>query len=129
MPTPRVPMSKQRQILQLLHDGHLSTRKIAAALNISKTSVGDIAKAARLAGLDWDVQAASEDAKDQEVAEFCREVVDTLNMRECLLHLLDAIKEVGFKYSTLAGLSFGVTDLRDRLASVQKAEQQTGASH
>ena len=54
MPTPRVPMSKQRQILQLLHDGHLSTREIAAALHISKTSVGDIAKAARLAGLDWE---------------------------------------------------------------------------
>ena len=54
MPTPRVPMSKQRQILQLLHDGHLSTREIAAALHISKSSVGDIAKAARLAGLDWE---------------------------------------------------------------------------
>jgi transposase len=47
-------MSKQRQILQLLHDGHLSTRKVAAALHISKSSVGDIAKAARLAGLDWE---------------------------------------------------------------------------
>ncbi len=54
MPTPRVPMSKQRQILQLLHDGHLSTREIAAALNISKSSVSDIAKAARLAGMDWE---------------------------------------------------------------------------
>ena len=54
MPTPRVPMSKQRQILQLLHDGHLSTREIAAALHISKSSVGGIAKAARLAGLDWE---------------------------------------------------------------------------
>ena len=63
MPTPRVPMSKQRQILQLLHDGHLSTREIAAALNISKTSVGDIAKAARLAGLDW--EAASKLSDDQ----------------------------------------------------------------
>ncbi len=28
------------------------------------------------------------------------------------LELLDAIKSLGFKYSTLAGLSFGVTDLR-----------------
>ncbi|MEI8158836.1 MAG: IS21 family transposase [Burkholderiales bacterium] len=63
MPTPRVPMSKQRQILQLLHDGHLSTREIAAALHISKTSVGDIAKAARLAGLDW--EAASKLSDDE----------------------------------------------------------------
>jgi transposase len=56
-------MSKQRQILQLLHDGHLSTREIAAALHISKTSVGDIAKAARLAGLDW--EAASKFSDDE----------------------------------------------------------------
>jgi DNA-binding NarL/FixJ family response regulator len=44
MPTPRFIMSEQRQILQLLHDGHISTRKIAAALHLSKTSVGYIAK-------------------------------------------------------------------------------------
>ena len=54
MPTPRVPMSKQRQILQLLHDGHLSSREIAAALHISKSSVGDIARAALKVGLDWE---------------------------------------------------------------------------
>lgn len=65
MPTPRVPMSKQRQILQLLHDGHLSTREIAAALHISKTSVGDIAKAARLAGLDWE---AARQLSDEELS-------------------------------------------------------------
>jgi transposase len=65
MPTPRVPMSKQRQILQLLQDGHLSTREIAAALHISKTSVGDIAKAARLAGLDWE---AASKLSDEELS-------------------------------------------------------------
>ena len=54
MPTPKVPMSKQRQILQLLHDAHLSTREIAAAVHVSKSSVSDIARAARLAGLDWE---------------------------------------------------------------------------
>jgi predicted DNA-binding protein YlxM (UPF0122 family) len=47
-------MSKQPQILQLLHGGHLSAREIAAALNISKTSVGDIANATRLADRDWE---------------------------------------------------------------------------
>ena len=65
MPTPRVPMSKQRQILQLLQDGHPSTREIAAALHISKTSVGDIAKAARLAGLDWE---AASKLSDEELS-------------------------------------------------------------
>ena len=63
-------MSKQRQILQLLHDGHLSTREVAAALHISKSSVGDIAKAARLAGLDW--EAASKLSDDELSARIYR---------------------------------------------------------
>ncbi len=32
--------------------------------------------------------------------------------RKATLELLDSIKEVGFKYSTLAGLSFGITDAK-----------------
>ena len=32
--------------------------------------------------------------------------------RPATLELLDQIKEVGFKYSTLAGISFGITDIR-----------------
>ncbi len=53
MPTPRVTMSKLRHTLQLLHGGALSTRQIAAALGISKSTVSDIASYARAAGVDW----------------------------------------------------------------------------
>ena len=53
MPTPRVLMSKIRRTLQLLADSGLSTRQVAAALGISKTTVSDIAMYARDAGVDW----------------------------------------------------------------------------
>jgi hypothetical protein len=53
MPTPRVLMSKIRQALQLLADASLSTRQVAAALGISKTTVSEIAMYARDAGVGW----------------------------------------------------------------------------
>ena len=53
MPTPRVLMSKIRRTLQLLADSGLSTRQVAAALSISKTTVSEIALYARTAGIDW----------------------------------------------------------------------------
>jgi IS30 family transposase len=53
MPTPRVNMSKLRHALQLLHEATLSTRQIGQALNISKTTVSEIASYARAAGVDW----------------------------------------------------------------------------
>ena len=53
MPTPRVLMSKIRQALQLLADGSLSTRQVAAALGISKSTVSEIAMYARDAGVGW----------------------------------------------------------------------------
>ena len=53
MPTPRVLMSKIRQALRLLADAGLSTRQVAAALGVSKTTVSDIAMYARDAGVDW----------------------------------------------------------------------------
>ena len=46
-------MSKIRQALQLLADSGLSTRQVAAALAISKTTVSEIAMYARDAGVDW----------------------------------------------------------------------------
>ncbi|MFY9512890.1 MAG: IS21 family transposase [Rubrivivax sp.] len=58
MPTPRVLMSKIRRTLQLLADSGLSTRQVAAALNISKSTVSEIALYARTAGIDW-VQAST----------------------------------------------------------------------
>ncbi len=61
MPTPRVLMSKIRQALQLLADSGLSTRQVAAALGISKTTVSAIAMYARDAGVDWAVARALSD--------------------------------------------------------------------
>ena len=46
-------MSKIRRTLQLLADCGLSARQVAAALNISKTTVSEIAMYARDAGVDW----------------------------------------------------------------------------
>lgn len=53
MPTPRVLMSKIRQALRLLAESGLSTRQVAAALGVSKSTVSDIALYARDAGVDW----------------------------------------------------------------------------
>ena len=61
MPTPRVLMSKIRQALQLLADASLSTRQVAAALGISKTTVSDIAMYARDVGVGWPQAAALSD--------------------------------------------------------------------
>jgi len=46
-------MSKIRQTLQLLAESGLSTRQVAAALGISKSTVSEIAMYARDAGVDW----------------------------------------------------------------------------
>jgi len=61
MPTPRVLMSKIRQALQLLADGRLSTRQVAAALGISKTTISEIAMYARDAGVDWQLASTLSD--------------------------------------------------------------------
>ena len=45
----------------------------------------------------------------------CARVIDdtyAINGRPATIGLLDRLKEIGFKQSTLAGLSFGITDLR-----------------
>jgi len=45
----------------------------------------------------------------------CARVIDdtyAVRGRPATIHLLDRMKEIGFKRSTLAGLSFGITDLR-----------------
>lgn len=65
MPTPRVLMSKIRRALQLLADSGLSTRQVAAALNISKTTVSEIALYARSAGIDWALAASLSDEELQ----------------------------------------------------------------
>lgn len=65
MPTPRVLMSKIRQALQLLADSGLSTRQVAAALGVSKTTVSDIALYARQAGVDWPLASTLSDEELQ----------------------------------------------------------------
>jgi transposase len=57
-------MSKLRHTLQLLNGGALSTRQIAAALGISKSTVGDIGSYARAAGVDW---ALAQSLSDEEL--------------------------------------------------------------
>jgi transposase len=54
-------MSKIRRTLQLLADAGLSTRQVAAALGISKTTVSEIAMYARDAGVDWPLASALND--------------------------------------------------------------------
>jgi len=53
MPTPKVPMSKIRRVLQQLHEARLSQRETARATGVSKTSVSEIASCARAVGLTW----------------------------------------------------------------------------
>ena len=65
MPTPRVLMSKIRQALRLLADAGLSTRQVAAALGVSKTTVSDIAMYARDAGVDWPLASTLSDGELQ----------------------------------------------------------------
>ena len=54
-------MSKIRRTLQLLADSGLSTREVAAALSISKTTVSEIAMYARDAGVDWPLASSLSD--------------------------------------------------------------------
>lgn len=52
MPRERLPMRKIRDVLRLHAEG-LSKRRIAASLNIGRTSVGDYVSRASAAGLGW----------------------------------------------------------------------------
>lgn len=46
-------MSKIRRVLHPLYEAKLSQREAAAAIGLSKSSVGEIASYARAAGLSW----------------------------------------------------------------------------
>ena len=60
----------------------------------------------------------------------CARVIDDVYLycgRPATIDLLDRMKEVGFKQSTLAGLSFGITDLRipkEKQALLDEAQQK-----
>ncbi len=60
----------------------------------------------------------------------CARVIDdvyAINGRPATIDLLDRMKEIGFKQSTLAGLSFGVTDMRipeDKQKLIDEAQKK-----
>jgi transposase len=62
-------MSKIRRTLQLLAKSGLSTRQVAAALSVSKTTVSEIAMHARDAGVDWPLASTLND--DELQARLC----------------------------------------------------------
>lgn len=62
MPTKRLSMRQIRELLRLKHDQRLSSRAIAAALNMSKGAVGSYLLRARAAGLSWPLEPDLDDA-------------------------------------------------------------------
>lgn len=55
MPTPRITMRQLRQILRLHLESGLSLRECSRVLGIGKSTINDIARKARAAGVDWAV--------------------------------------------------------------------------
>jgi transposase len=53
MPTPRITMRQLRQTLRLHLESRLTLRECARVLGIAKTTIGDIVRKARAAGVDW----------------------------------------------------------------------------
>ena len=53
MPKELLPMHKIEAVLELHHTQQLSTRKIAASLQLSKSTVSDYLKRAAAAGVPW----------------------------------------------------------------------------
>jgi transposase len=55
-------MRKNKEILRFKHELNLSSRQIAASLNISHSTVGDLLRRAQAAGLSWPLPEALDDA-------------------------------------------------------------------
>jgi len=55
MPTPRITMRQIRQTLRLHLESGLSLRECSRVLGIGKSTINDIARKARAAGVDWAV--------------------------------------------------------------------------
>jgi glycine/D-amino acid oxidase-like deaminating enzyme len=53
MPTPRITMRQLRQTLRLHFESGLSLRECSQLLGLGKSTVGDIVRNARAAGVDW----------------------------------------------------------------------------
>src|SRR6218665_8814 len=64
MPTPRITMRQLRQTLRLHLEAGLSLRECSRVLGIAKTTIGDIVRNARAAGVDW---AVAQTLTDQEL--------------------------------------------------------------
>ncbi|WP_068686450.1 MULTISPECIES: IS21 family transposase [unclassified Variovorax] len=63
MPTPRITMRQLRQTLRLHLESELSLRECSRVLGIAKTTIGDIVRNARAAGVDWAVAQTLSDAE------------------------------------------------------------------
>ena len=55
-------MRKILEVLRLHHEGNLSHREIARAISVSPTTVGEILRRAKLAGVTWPLPAAASEA-------------------------------------------------------------------
>ena len=66
MPRPRSAMRKIREVLRLRHAEHLSTRDIAVALAMPRTTVRNYLVRAAEAGLRWPLPADTDDRELEE---------------------------------------------------------------
>jgi transposase len=64
MPTPRITMRQLRQTLRLHFESGLSLRECSQLLGLGKSTVGDIVRNARAAGVDW---ALAQSLSDEEL--------------------------------------------------------------
>jgi len=62
MANSRLSMRKILEVLRLHHEGNLSHREIARAISASPTTVGEILRRAKLAGVTWPLPAAASEA-------------------------------------------------------------------
>jgi transposase len=53
MANTRLSMRKIKEVLRLVHDGHLNTQQVALSLNISRSTVKNYQERAHKAGLSW----------------------------------------------------------------------------
>lgn len=67
MPKARLPMRKIREVLRLHHECGLSTRQVARAVGLAKSSVLDYVHRARAVGLQWPLPAKMDDMALEEL--------------------------------------------------------------
>jgi transposase len=63
MPAERAPMRKVREVLRLRHAHGASERQIAAAVGVSRSTIGEYLRRAAVIGITWPVPAELDDAE------------------------------------------------------------------